>query len=257
MADTPTRDWLELLLDAASATPYPPTPSLAEAVLGRIDARPASPAHGHRRRLSLAMAAIGVGLLALAAATVVSRDVRDAVAGFLGLAVEGERIELLPTPGPGVTPTPFPTPQNIESFATPIALGDVEGRLGFVAVLPGGRGVPEASYIAEFAGGRSLILDYETFDLWESREAFFEKFVFSKGVSGPPRELTINGRPAYWISGAAHIVRFIGPDGRDVVGSQRTVLGNTLVWRGATLNYRLEVDSMSLEEALAIAESLP
>ena len=246
-----------LLGDIAAAFVYPPTPELAPAVLSRLAAGSTRSKQERPGRLALFATALAVAGLAMLAATVLLRDLREAVADFLGLAVENERIEVLPTPLPGVTPTPFPTPQSIEAYATPIAAAEVATRLGFAAELPRERGLPRATYVTEFAGGRALILQYDGFDLWESRESAFEKFVFSKSVAAAPLELTINGRPAYWISGAAHIVRFIGSDGKEVAGSQRTVLGNTLVWRGNTLNYRLEVDTMSLEEAREIAESLP
>ena len=67
----------------------------------------------------------------------------------------------------------------------------------------------------------------------------------------------MQGRPAYWISGGPHFVRFIGRSGTPVAGSERTVSRNTLVWRGpGGTNDRLEIDG-TLEQALEIANSLP
>ena len=256
MAEQPM-NWQETMLSRlADELDYPSTPDLIDRVRTRLQERPAPVGP---RRLSWAPALAGVLGIALLVAGVVltaSSGVREAVADFLGLAVEGEEIHILPTPAPGVTPTPFPTPRPIESYATPTALGALAAKVGFEPNLPTGYASPKGTYVVDYLGVFVVVLEYERFDLWEANAGLFEKgLVFSKGVERLA-ELTINGRPAYWIAPGSHIVRFIGPDGKEVAGSERTVTRNTLVWRGATLNYRLETD-LSKDEAVRLAESLP
>jgi len=249
----------DLLARSAADFAYPPTPDVVSRVSAAVAAAPARGRPAAVRRLRPA-GVLALVLAITAAAVLAVPSVRDAVADFLGLAVPGERIEILPTPAPWVTPTPFPTPQDIAAIATPIAKEGAASRLGFVPAYPPGRGEPRGIYLVDYAGVAVLVLDYEEFALWETRSGIFEKALGGFGKGLPPstvlEQMTVNGRPAYWIQGGGHIVRFIGPDGKEVAGSQRTVLGNTLVWRGEATNYRLETD-LPKERAIAIAASLP
>ena len=272
----------QLLTRAALAFAYPATPELAPGVLAQIgsgDALPtAAPAYGWL--LTRAFAAAGIALLVAAAVLVTWRDAREAVADFLGLAVEGEQIRILPTPAPGETPTALPADRPLESYATPTTLLGAQVRVNFEPQLPRGEGAPLGVYTIDYAGTPVVVLDYGRFALWQVRELVADKGVFDKSVPPatptpyPPgpgvfekglfdkgtqrlAEATVQGRPAYWISGGPHFVRFIGRSGTPVAGSERTVSRNTLVWRGpGGTNYRLEIDG-TLEQALEIANSLP
>ncbi len=257
MPETPSRNWEEAMLSRlAEGLTYPATPGIAAAVRARLADGPRAVAGRRRAWVPVVAGAVGALLLASALALVVSRDVREAVADFLGLAVPGEEIHLLPTPAPGVTPTPFPTPRSLQSYATPTTLDSAARRLGYAALLPPGEGTPEGVYIVDYQGAPVLVLQYERFDLWETDGVIFQKFVFSKGTQ-VLEELTVKGQPAYWIAPGSHIVRVIGPDGKEVAGSEQTVTRNTLVWQGPSrMNYRLETE-LSKDEALRLAESLP
>ena len=256
-----TRPWEEeLLLAAADRAAFPATPDIAGAVRERLstvrqDKRGPFPALALRMAMVAAVVAVAASL-----ALAVSRDVRHAVADFLGLGVQGEVITRLPTPAPNVTPTPLPTPQNIESFATPVTASEAATALGFAPVVPAGAGDPLQIYLVNYSGARVAVLHYSTFDLWEEDSGIFEKSLQFVGKGLPEQtvleQLTINARPAYWIRGGAHLVTFSGADGKPVAGSQRTVLTDTLVWRGAAINYRLEGD-LDRSAALALAQSLP
>ena len=268
MAELRPTGWTEeLLVNAARAFDYPPTPDLVSSVRVRLAASPppmTAPLRAPRWAPAAGLA-LGVFAFAFLVTMIASSGARDAVADFLGLSVEGEEITLLPTPRPGETPTPFPTPRPIETYATPVPADALLMRAGFEPVLPPGQGTPSATYIAEFAGVPIVILQYARFDLWQVRletENFgkgvgiFEKGVFGKSTPAF-EELTVNSRPAYWIANGSHIVRFIDRNGAVVTGSERTVDRNTLVWRSPNgMNYRLETD-LSREEALAIASGLP
>lgn len=244
-----------LLREAAGATTWPETPDLRAFVMARVSAsKPA--AFSPRWRPVAIRAAVAIAAVVLIAALVVgvSRDARDAVADFLGLAVEGEEIRVLPSPAPGVTETPFPPPVPLEEIGTPVAPDEAARLMGFEPASPAGAGAPSAIYLIQYFDVPVLVLDYERFDLWESDLGVFQKF--TKDVE-QIEELTINGRPAYLIRGGPHIVRFVNAEGVVAAGSIRTVLAETLVWKGATTNYRLEFDALSRNEAIALAESLP
>jgi hypothetical protein len=252
---------------AAATIDYPPTPDIASAVARRLAANGRTVHHGGQR-LALA-AAYGLAAVLLVAAGVLasSSGAREAVADFLGLAVEGEQIEVLPTPRPGATTTPSPTPRPLQSFATPVARESLASRVGFEPARPAGAEEPNGMYIVDYAGFLVPVLQYPEFDLWQVRlesGQFFGKGLsfFDKEIFGGPgatllSETEVNGQRAYWISNGSHIVRFVDANGSVVTGSERTVDRHTLVWRSATdVNYRIETD-LSLEQAVAIAETLP
>ena len=271
-----------LLSNAAATFAYPETQDLAPRVLARIAAgRPARPALRAGGALVTRGLAAALAVLVVAAAVLVTwRDAREAVADFLGLAVEGEQIRILPTPAPGETPTALPPDRPLESYATPTTLLGARDRVSFEPQLPRGEGAPLGVYTIDYAGTPVVVLDYGRFALWQVRDLFGDKGVFDKSVPAPTAtpyppgpglfekglfdkgtqrlaEATVQGRPAYWISGGPHFVRFIGRSGTPVAGSERTVSRNTLVWRGpGGTNYRLEIDG-TLEQALEIANSLP
>ncbi|MBA4180868.1 MAG: hypothetical protein C0506_09795 [Anaerolinea sp.] len=256
----------ELLTSAAEGFPYPETPDLRAGVRLRLAVPQAGTGQPWLRR---GLAAAIVAVVAVLITVSVSREARDAVADFLGLAVEGEQVRILPTPAPGVTATPFPSPQPLETYATPTTLLGARSLLEFEPRLPAGQGEPRGVYTIQYIGVNVLVLDYERFALWEFRDLAAEKGVVDKSVGGVfdgatadkmverVDATTVSGRPAYWISGGPHFVRFIGPDGTPVAGSARTVERDTLIWRGASgTNYRLEIEG-TLDEALAIATTLP
>ena len=257
MAERHAPGWeREVLERAAREAIYPATPSLAAPVLAQIEVQKPAPERMRRARLTVFAATVAV-LLGLAGSLVASRGLRGAVADFLGLAVENEVIQILPTPPPGTTPTPFPTPQRLDEYATPVTAAEAAVALPFPPALPPAYGEPLNHYLVRYLDRTVVILEYDGFDLWEADAVVFEKgFVFSKGVT-VLEQLTVRGQPAYWIDGGGHIVRVLDSTGKEVTGSVRTVEGKTLVWRGANRNYRLETRLLTKAEALAIAESLP
>jgi hypothetical protein len=244
-----------LLREAAGAIRWPETPDLRASVMARVRASQPAPS-SIRWQPAATRAGLAIAALVLIAALVVgvSRDARDAVADFLGLAVEGEEIHVLPSPAPGTTETPFPPPVPLDEIGTPVAREDAARLMGFEPAFPAGAGAPSGIYLIQYFDVPVLVLDYERFDLWESDLGVFQKF--TKDVE-QVEELTINGRPAYLIRGGPHIVRYVNSQGVVAAGSVRTVLAETLVWKGASTNYRLEFDSLTREQAIALAESLP
>ena len=119
-----------MLEELARAVTYPAAPDLRAAVLSRITVAKPLPAK-RPGAWGLAAGALAVLVIAFLATLTVSRDARDAVADFLGLAVEGERIEILPTPAGGQTATPFPTPVRLEQIAERVTRAQAVQRAGF------------------------------------------------------------------------------------------------------------------------------
>lgn len=254
----------------AAQASYPPTPELRARVVAAIAAEQSAATHGRERarvaisptnRIAWALAAMLVA--AVVGLAVAVPGSRHAVADFFGIS--GSHIEILPTPAPGVTPTPFPTPAGIQSYATPSSLIDVRRDHGFEPALPPGWGEPKGVYIADYLGAFPVVLQYDAFDLWEVQLSggTFNKGVPIQGVfdksarSGTVIEnLTINGNPAVWIAGGEHIVRYVDAEGRTVDASVRTVERNTLVWHNDSFFYRLETD-LPKADAIRIAKSLP
>lgn len=256
-----------LLTDAATDIAYPPMPQLRARVVaatGPAAQVPRGASSGFRRPMRLAVA-VGAIVIALGVAlTLAVPSSRSAVADFFG--IEGSKIERLPTPAPGVTPTPFPTPAGIQSFATPATLMAIQERFEIAAALPAGEARAPSLYTVQYFDTLAIVLSYPRFDLWEVRLQAGGTFnkgesidpIIAKSIGGGTKitDLTVNGRPATWISGGAHIVRFTDGDGREAAASVRTVDRNTLIWRTEAAFYRIETD-LTLDEARRIAESLP
>jgi hypothetical protein len=263
----PERFEARLLADAARRFAYPPTPDLRARTVARVAAL-GQPSRARPARRRLAFAAVAA-VLALLALTLALPDGRRAVAEFFGL-VEGERIERL-APGPtpsmpavsvGATGTPArspaatatPSPIRPDQYAERVTMETARAALGFEPALPPDLGPPDAVYLAVWGRQPLLILEYPRFDLWQTRGGGF----VGKGL---PEEAqvdipSVSGEPAYWVDSGPYSAAFYDAGGNEVHGSRRTITSKVLIWRGAESYYRLETE-LSLEQALAIAESLP
>lgn len=251
MADVQTGWEMEMLEDLARAVTYPATPDLERAVLTRLGT--ASPARAIPS-WRLAIAGLAAPAVAFGLVLVASKDVREAVADFLGLAVEGERIEVLPTTPAGTTATPFPTPVPLDRIARKVTLAEAATVAGFEPVLPTNLGVPAAVYV--LGSPETIVVDYGAVQVWEFELA--DEIFVGKGVTGGGAvvaQVTVNGKPGYWITGGERIVTTMRADGTPVAGTMRTVLENALVWADDGLYRRIEGPA-TLEEAQAIAESM-
>ncbi|MEX2247389.1 MAG: hypothetical protein WEC75_11970 [Dehalococcoidia bacterium] len=249
----------QLLSRAAAGLAYPSTPQLRARVLAAIagDAGPASPRRvtpapaAGRYRFAVAAGAAAAVALGVALGVPASRS---AIADFFG--VEGSRVERLPTRPAGVTPTPFPPATELPPDARAVSLDAAGEALGFAPALPVGYGDPREVYLVAYGEQDVAILRYERFDLWEGK--LEHQIIFSKGApqSVVFLELTVGGRPAYWIEGGEHLVSVVDAAGQEIPGSGRTVARNTLVLSSESAFYRIETDFSRLE-AVAIAETLP
>ncbi len=245
---------LELMLTRGAASlAYPPTPQLRARVLAAIAMpQPVAPP----RRPALAFAAIAAAAALFSAMLALSfPGSRSAIADFFG--VEGSKVERLPTPPPGVTPTPLPPAADLPPAARLALISEIALALGFAPALPDGHGAPDTAYVIEYGGEPVAILRYPAFDLWQTKlrgEASFGKGVPSVGRI---EEFELRpGVPARWISGGPHIVWFMLPDGLFLKSSERTIERNTLIFSTDRAFYRIETD-LSRLDASRIAETLP
>ena len=248
-----TSPWeAEMLNEFARAFPYPPTPDIAGRVAARVAAGRGStaPSVWRLRVATAALAALGMAVATLA----VSRDARDAVAEFLGLSVEGERIEVLPTPVSGL-PTALPAPVDIGERARGVTLAEATELGGGELVGFDDREVLAVYVLEPVNAPVVVILRYEGFDLWQFRtsgEPNFEKGVIDGSVV---EEAGVNGRDAYWIAGGQRLVTLLDDEGTPVAGTQRTVLAPTLLWHDGERYLRIE-GIANRDEAIAVAEGV-
>lgn len=242
----------EMVDELARAFPFPATPDVSSSVAARLaEGQVRAPQGVWRLRLTTAvLAALGLAVATLAA----SSDARDAVAEFLGLAVEGERIDVLPTPVSGL-PTPLPEPVDISEQARQVSIDEAIAAGGFVLVRAPER-EPLAVYVLEPEQSPVVVIQrYDGFDLWQFRTSGvpnFEKGVIDGRIV---EEVTVNGSAGYWIQGGQRLVTFLNDEGTPVAGAQRTVLAPTLLWHDGERYLRIE-GIAKLEAALRLAASL-
>ena len=155
-----------------------------------------------------------------------------------------------------------------ESLYTPgepagrTTLPDARAQARFTIRLPssppfdGRAGAPNRVYFQDFGqdmgGAQQVILVYPDFVLYEAEGAIYRKSVHEATIV---EEVEVGGRPALWLSGAAHLVQVYDASGRVDVDFTRLVEGNVLAWEVGNLTFRIET-TWPLEDALRIAESI-
>lgn len=250
--------WDEGMLEELGRTMvFPASPDLRGAVLAQLSA---SGERGPAPRTRLVLAGAVAVVLAAAVVITLSREARDAVADFLGLAVEGERIEVLPTPPAGVTATPFPSPLPVQSqldrFARQVMPDEAAVTLGLPLRLPGSLGEPRAFWA--IAGGPGIVIaDYGEVQVWEMR--YTGEYFIGKGIVGGGtvvQQVDVDGSTGYWVSGGERVVSVAGASGTPVASTQRTVTANALLWSADGLYRRIE-GAGTLEEAMRLAREMP
>jgi len=245
----------DLLERASASVQFPATPQLRTRVLAKIAAPPVREMERWRARALPALATATIVLAAASGVTLAVPSSRSAVADFFG--IEGSKIEILPTPAGGLTPTPFPTPSEIDPNAVASSLEKAALAAGFEPALPRDED-PERVYTVQYGNSTALILRYDNFDLWEIRTDGSFDGTFGKG-GGPGstiRDLNVNGLPARWVAGGPHFVRYIDAQGNIDESTERIVGRDTLIWRTEFALYRMET-TLLLADAVGVAEALP
>ncbi|HET7087529.1 MAG TPA: hypothetical protein VFL17_02650 [Anaerolineae bacterium] len=154
-----------------------------------------------------------------------------------------------------------------ESLYTPgepagrTTLPDARAQARFTIRLPAyrpslGVGTPERVYFQDFdqdmGGAQQVILVYPDFVLYEAEGVVYGKSVHEATIV---EEVEVGGRPALWLSGAAHLIQVYDASGRVDIDFTRLVEGNVLAWEDGNLTFRIET-TRPLEDALRIAESI-
>jgi hypothetical protein len=241
--------WLEEALEGlARAVAYPSPPDLAATVRTRLGRRRRAARHPWLLRGAVAAA---LAIVAIVVAVVTVEDARDVVADFFGFGVAGERIEISrDTPTPSATPLP-----RLEGVVEETTLAAAADRLGFEPRVPPGARV-ERVYLLELFGLRGVVLRTPDYDLWQFANDG-GVFLAKRGFYGSTavQELTLDGQPAYWVTGGPRVLAVRDTSGREVTGISTVTDGHALLFARGDTTFRIEGD-LALEEALAIAASI-
>lgn len=232
---------------------YPETPELTGPVMQRIARAPRTAPAPSRWSFRFALAAAAAIAIATFAAMALSPSARRAVADWLG--VDGVRITF-------DDPVPAESLGEELFFGEPVSVEEAQALVDFDIAVPAELGSPDAVYVE----GNEVSL------VWESRVglpqsthtgvgAVLTQFVGSpeplsiKKMAGGSevRYFTIDGGEAFFIFGAPHVV-IREPDGGTRELPPR-LAGNTLLWDGGEVTYRLEAQ-VDQDRAVEIMESL-
>jgi hypothetical protein len=241
--------------------PYPPTPSLAAAVRGRIVARPVAPVRRlalwrDPRRLALAAAVV---LVLAGAAALINPTTRDAIAHFFH--VPGVIVSRV-SPQPSLSPV---TPLNLGRRTT---MADAQSAVSFSIAVPSSLGTPEAVYVDTEVPGGEVALAYTPRPgvplvkqtglgvlITEFRGDLVPGFLTKEvGPSTTLEETSVNGDPGWWVAGEPHVVITRISDSDYPVTLR--MAANTLIWEHGGVTYRIE-SGLSRAEAFRIAAGLP
>jgi hypothetical protein len=232
---------------------WPETPDIAGAVAGRLPAR--------RRRAFWSewpawQVAVALGAVLVAVVMAVP-PARSAVLDLLGLSsVQIERAEPRPSQfGSGL------------GLGRPVTLERARREVDFAVLVPAAVGRPDAVYLgaepervdlvyrarpgipAASTTGAALLVT----ELPAVATPLIEKTV---GSASRIERLTVDGDPAFFITGADHGFAYLRPGGEAVFESQRLAGPTLLVERPDGLLLRVEGD-LTREQAVRIAESVP
>lgn len=231
---------LELrLVELGDHIAFPPTPDLARSVARRLG-QPTGLFRRWRRAAALAAALV----LATLAVLATSPGVRQAVAGFLGLpGFEVHKVEKLPTP------TPTASDRHL------VSLAEARRLVKFRVLSPPADQVSSLWYDPTPPGGE-VEFDLSDGTVLTEFEGSIEQGTFGKMI-GPDTavsEVTVNGQPGYWFTGASHFFFYRDPSGQFRPLDLR-MGGNVLVWEQNGVLLRLEGAS-SQERAIQEAGTL-
>jgi hypothetical protein len=190
-------------------------------------------------------------LLALLVAVALVPPARSAILRVLGITHAARIVRVEPTPRSQV---PSVSSGSLD-LGRDMPLAQARRRLAFTPRLPGVLGPPaRVRYSAQIAGG-ALTLSWPGYSLTEVQGSglpFIQKML---GGGTKVRRLRIAGAPAYFLSGAPHVVILADRNGTPLPGERAMVDANVLLWDAGALSFRLETRH-GLADALAVARSL-
>jgi len=213
---------------------WPETPAL------QPDLRPAAvQRRPWRRELAIAFAILLVVIAGVLAFSPGARSAFLEIFHIRGASVE--RVERLPQ-----------VPTNGIPLGQKVSRAEAEQRVGFRLV---DVGAPDAIYVR----GTTASLVYGPSSqprlvLTEGRGTLWDGFVKKMAATGTNvEEVTVAGERGLFVSGAQHIVMFIGPNGL-IKDEQSFLAGTVLLWNRGPLLLRLEGD-LKRDDAVELAES--
>ncbi len=252
---------LTALADAIDwpATPRFRIPAYGEFRLEAVRRRPPS----WQSRWALSAAAV----LLIVAMLLAYTPTREAIAGWLNLHVNINKVQKLPTP------SPLPPGQLGENLnlGTPVTLEQARAQVTWKVQVPSSLGQPDAVYLKQPPSGPSrgeVTLVYAARPdipvsgqtgvsvlVTEARgavnEAFFQKML---GPDTTVEQVSVGGRGGYWISGSPHAFAFSDASGNFYMETMRLAT-NTLIFDDGGTIVRIE-GNMSRAQAVQIASSL-
>jgi hypothetical protein len=252
------RRWERHIARMARVMPYPQTPDIAGAVMGRLAAT--RPGRRTGRRLAWAAAAI------VAAVGIIMATVPEARAGLAEfLQIGGIRILLVePTAAPTssgavlpvtTTPTVGPMSFTLDDLSGETTLEGAEVALGAdipLPTYPPTLGAPDRVFVQDVGGLLAVLAWTDPSDPSRPRLMLTVLAPGTLGTKGPPtviQSTTVDGQEALWTEGP-YLLSYGG-----LHQSERLVQGPVLIWWADGFTYRLE-GAESLDEAVMIAESL-
>jgi hypothetical protein len=265
------------LAELAEGLEFPGASDLPERVVAELE-RPASVTPltqrpGVRRLLALAAAAIVIAGVVLVA----SPRARKAVADLLGIGGVAIRTsDTSPSPPPSTSPatteaTTESTTGTTSTVSPPtdppgsVSVEDGASAIGVVPPLPPALGPPDSATLADgrltlqwspstalpptdLAGVGALLAVFPG----RVEEPLLQKIL---GPDTDYERVGVNGRLGVWLSGAPHVLMYVGPDGQ-VREDELRLAGNTLIWTIGPHTYRLE-SALDRDAAIALAETVP
>lgn len=234
---------------------WPATPPVAENVTSLLEAAPTKTLGSTRARM-WAAAAILTALLV--GPFFFSPTLREAAASFFGLP--GVEIEVTEgSPHADLSPPDLGVETDLAS---------VQAAVSFEIRVPEILGAPDEVFLDRSSGESVVSLAYEPrADLPEASETGLGLLVMEFEGTTPPalikkiagggsslQLVDLDGRTAYWVSGAPHPLLYRDPQG-SVRESTARLAANTLLFSEGGVTFRIEGD-ITLERALSIARSL-
>lgn len=205
--------------------------------------------------------AVATALSALLLLVLIPTGVPAAVARFLGVpGVAIRTVEVLPPAGeePGWLGEAITLRSARERADFPVRTlplrADLD-RVGGGVHLDERRGLPIVTIVYAEQPGLPEVAPKDVGAIFTQLRADVRAELFRK-VLGPDSRLDavkVSGQPAWWISGAEHVL--VKTPGRDLVPLSGHRAGNTLLWESEGITYRLET-ALPKADALALAESL-
>ncbi len=236
------------LRDLGGRLEWPPTPDVARAVAERIVATPRRTVPWWRRRAALAVALVAIA--AAVVATLAVPSARTAVLRWLGLgSVQIVHVDELPTvPATGTLP------------GRPVTLAEAQSAVRFdLLAPPAALGRPDLILVLDEPGIVTFVWGDADAPRFTVTELPGEPAPWIVGKLIPPgssvENLSVDGRPALWITGA-HEIAVLDPARGEPIFDTARLAGNTLLVDRGALTLRLEGD-ITREQALELARDFP